>query len=172
MGLTIARQAAVLVFLAVAIGLGVNQVRSNRLLLIGDWSHEARLKTPSGQSMVISLEEAETLFFSGRAVFLDARPSADFERGHIAGAFCLPWQEFEFFFDRVFPDLLPDATIVAYCDGETCDLSEHLAEELYNMGYENVRVLINGWSVWLDAGLPTAQGMNGGGLAGDDDKIS
>jgi rhodanese-related sulfurtransferase len=155
LGLTIARQAAVLVFLTTVIGLGVNQVRSNRLPLIEDWSHEARLKTPSGQSMVISLDEAKALFLSGEAMFVDARPSAEFEQGHIAGAVCLPWQEFEVFFDSVFPDLLPDATIVAYCDGETCDLSEHLAEELYNMGYENVRVLVNGWSVWRDAGLPT-----------------
>lgn len=152
-------QPCLIVFLAVVAGLGVNQVRSDRLPLIGDWSQDVRLKTAAGQSMAITLDEAKGLFSSGRAVFLDARSSADYEQGHIAGALCLPWQEFEDFFDRVIPDVPLDATIVAYCDGELCDLSKHLAEELHNMGYEKVRVLVNGWSVWQEADLPVEQGL-------------
>lgn len=152
-----AQQACVLVLLAMVTGLGVNLARNDRLPLIGDWSRDARLKTSSGQSMVISRDEAERLFRSGQAVFLDARSSSDYEQGHIAGALCLSWQEFDVFFDRVVPNLLPGAMIVTYCDGETCDLSKHLADELYNMGYENVRVLVNGWSVWQKAGLPAEQ---------------
>jgi len=159
--LRIVWQAGVLVLLSGVIGLGVNQVRSDRLPLVGDWSQEARLTAPSGQSMLITLGEAETLFLSGQAIFLDARSSKDYEQGHIEGALCLPLQEFDVFFDHVIPNLLPGATIVTYCDGETCDLSKQLAEDLCNMGYESVRVLVNGWSVWLDAGLPTEHGMKG-----------
>ncbi len=108
--------------------------------------------------MIVSLDEATRLFHSGRAVFLDARSSAEYEQGHIAGALCLPWQEFDAFFDHVFPKLYPGITIITYCDGVTCDLSKHLAEELQIMGYEDVRVLVNGWSVWLEAGLPVEEG--------------
>ena len=157
-GMKLVLQVGFIMLLAVMTGLGVNQVRSDPLPLIGDWSTEARLQTPSGQNMTISLDEATRLFHSGQAIFLDARSSAHYEEGHIASALCLPWQEFDIFFDQVFPNLLPGVTIITYCDGETCDLSKHLAEELYNMGYENVRVLVNGWSVWLDAGLPVEEG--------------
>lgn len=48
--------------------------------------------------------------------------------------------------------------IVTYCDGESCDLSHELALFLKEMGFENVRVLVNGWSVWQQAGLPTDAG--------------
>jgi rhodanese-related sulfurtransferase len=158
-GLRTVWQAGGLVILAAVIGLGVNQVRSDRLPLVGDWSQEARLKTPSGQGMIITLEEAEALFLSGQAIFLDARSSTEYEQGHIESALCLPWQEFNVFFDHVMHNLFPGATLITYCDGETCDLSKHLAEELYNMGYENVRVLVNGWSVWQKAGLPVGRGL-------------
>ena len=43
--------------------------------------------------------------------------------------------------------------IIAYCDGEHCDLSHELALFLKEMGFENARVLVNGWTVWQQAGL-------------------
>ena len=49
--------------------------------------------------------------------------------------------------------------IVTYCDGENCDLSHDPALFLKEMGFENVRVLVNGWTVWHEAGLPT-EGRN------------
>ena len=44
--------------------------------------------------------------------------------------------------------------IITYCDGESCDLSHELALFLKEMGYDNVRILVNGWTVWQHAGLP------------------
>jgi 3-mercaptopyruvate sulfurtransferase SseA len=49
-------------------------------------------------------------------------------------------------------------TLITYCDGESCDLSHELALFLKEMGFENVRVLVNGWSVWQQAGLPFQTG--------------
>jgi rhodanese-related sulfurtransferase len=49
-------------------------------------------------------------------------------------------------------------TLITYCDGESCDLSHELALFLKEMGFENVRVLVNGWSVWQQAGLPLQMG--------------
>ena len=46
-------------------------------------------------------------------------------------------------------------TIITYCDGENCELSHDLAMYLKDMGFTNVRVLVNGWTVWQNAGLPT-----------------
>lgn len=143
---------------ACATGLMVNVVRPGGLTLVGDWSPEARLTTDSGESMGISLEEAERVFASGTAVFLDARPEGLYREGRIRGARNLPWQSFEAHLDKVIAEIPPDTLIVTYCDGEECALSEDLARELLFMGYERVRVLINGWTRWTEAGLPTEQG--------------
>lgn len=47
-----------------------------------------------------------------------------------------------------------DAVIITYCDGDTCNLSKELALLLENLGFSKVRVLVNGWTVWQNAGLP------------------
>jgi len=52
-------------------------------------------------------------------------------------------------------------TLVTYCDGEDCALSHDLAMFLKDLGYGDVRVLVNGWTVWQDAGLPVQK--EGGG---------
>jgi rhodanese-related sulfurtransferase len=74
----------------------------------------------------------------------------------------LPWQSFEQYIERVWRELPDDAWIVTYCDGEDCSLSEDLAKELMAMGYEKVKVLLNGWTRWLEAGLPTEVGKSAG----------
>jgi rhodanese-related sulfurtransferase len=125
---------------------------------VSDWSLGARLTTDSGESMVISLEEARKVFSSRAAFFLDARSEALYREGHIRGARNLPWQSFEANQDKVMAEIPLDTLVVTYCDGENCSLSEDLARELLFMGYEKVRVLVNGWTRWTEAGLPTEQG--------------
>jgi len=76
-----------------------------------------------------------------------------------------PWDVFRNGTDRQFieatKDISPDATIITYCDGETCNLSHNLALFLLDMGFSNVRVLINGWTVWLEGNLPVEKGNTG-----------
>ena len=156
------RQSGTILVLAAAAGLLMNQARSDTLPLVGAWSPDARLTTASGESLVISLKEARALCSNKEAVFLDARSSQDYARGHIRCALNLPWQSFEEYIGRVWEEIPDDAWIVIYCDGEDCSLSEDLAKELIAMGYEKVKVLVNGWTRWLKAGLPTEVGKNDG----------
>ena len=53
--------------LAVFLGFSINQFRDSRLPLFDDWSMEARLITPSGVRLDISLVEAKNLFFQHRS---------------------------------------------------------------------------------------------------------
>lgn len=69
----------------------------------------------------------------------------------------LPWQEADRYFMELADRLDVAETIVTYCDGVSCELSHELALFLKEMGFENVRVLVNGWTVWQQAGLPTAK---------------
>ena len=147
-------QMLAVVVLAAVIGLGSNQWRTDGLPLIGDWSSETRFRDVSGESLVVSIDEARRLFDGNAVIFLDARPGSLYGAGHIQDALSLPWQEVDRYFAEVHEKLDPEKPVITYCDGESCDLSHELALFLKDMGFENVRVLVNGWSEWQAAGLP------------------
>jgi rhodanese-related sulfurtransferase len=148
------RQLSVIVLAAVAVALISNHFRSTPLPLVANWSQEARLTSPSGRQLAISLDDAKFLHQSNGAVFMDARPLEEFTQGHIQGAISLPWHEAEQLVMDVTANLANDAAIITYCDGDTCNLSKDLALFLENLGFSNVRILVNGWTVWQQAGLP------------------
>jgi 3-mercaptopyruvate sulfurtransferase SseA len=134
---------------------GVNHWRSDGIALVGDWSPEARFADAAGDSLIIDMAEASHLFREKAVVFVDARPKSQYLEGHIRGALNLPWQEVDQYFTEMADRIDGSEMIVTYCDGESCDLSHALALFLQEMGFANVRVLVNGWTVWQQAGLPT-----------------
>lgn len=153
-------QVPVLILLSGLIAIGVNHLRANSIPLIGDWSTGSRVADTKGESLVIDLEQARVLFEQNAVQFVDARPPSQYAEGHVRGALSLPLQEVDRYFVETADRLESQKTIVTYCDGESCDLSHELALFLKEMGFENVRVLVNGWTVWQEAGLPTDKEMN------------
>jgi rhodanese-related sulfurtransferase len=147
-------QCGVILALAVSLGVSINQFRDNGLPLFVDRSMETSLTMPSGTRPDISLIEAKKLFLQHAAFFIDARPKEDFERGHIKGAKSLPWNEVDNKFMAVTEDIPDEMPIITYCDGEACELSHHLANFLIDLGFKNVRILVNGWTKWRNADLP------------------
>ena len=107
---------------------------------------------------VITLEDAKTLWNGAAGFFLDARAPADYQAGHIAGAFNLPIESFEQQYPQIATMITPDTPLVAYCDGQVCDLSHRLAIKMRELGYKNVHVLVNGWTAWKQANLATNRG--------------
>ena len=156
-------QAAILTFMAAALGLLVNQLRSDSMPLLGDWSPEARITLKFGKNILIPFEEAKEKFLTGSAVFLDARTPELYQKGHIRGAHSFPVGEFDQLAHKVFMDFPEDTLIVIYCDGQDCALSAMLALKLKEIGFDNVRVLHNGWSVWKNNQLPSQGGEASGG---------
>lgn len=152
-------QIPALVIMAGLIALGINQWRTDGIALIGNWSVEARFSDTAGESLVIPIDQAGALFEQDAAVFLDARPQGQFMGGHIRGALNLPWQEVDRYFMEMADRLDGAGMIITYCDGESCDLSHELALFLKEMGYSNVHILFNGWTVWQQAGLPIEGGL-------------
>jgi rhodanese-related sulfurtransferase len=151
-------QVPALVILSAAAALAVNALRPDRLPLIGDFSVAARMTTAMGERMDVTLEEAEKLFFTHTAVFIDARSAEDYANGHIQGARSLPWHDVDIKFIDVTQDMDLENPVITYCDGETCELSHDLALFLRDAGFTNTRVLINGWTVWQQKGLPVEAG--------------
>ncbi|BDU78295.1 rhodanese-like domain-containing protein [Mesoterricola sediminis] len=94
--------------------------------------------------------------------FLDARRSADYAAGHVAGAWCIPvWEDgaaeaITRFEAQAAPD--PKAPLVLYCSGGGCEDSHLLARRLLELGYRNLLVYGGGWPDWTAQGRPTARG--------------
>ena len=151
-------QTLALALLAAVLGLFANQVRSDSIPLLGDWSPEARITLKFGKNILIPFDKAKDRFLTGSAVFIDARTPDHYQEGHIQGARNMPIAEFDQLADKVFMEFPEDTLFVTYCDGEDCDLSGQLALKLKQIGYENVRVLHNGWTVWKNHQLPFQSG--------------
>jgi rhodanese-related sulfurtransferase len=115
-------------------------------------------ETPKAGDLV-TLKEARQLWeMQGVAFFLDARPPRQYSQGHIAMAWNLPADQFQQYLPNVQPMLAPDSPIVVYCDGIECELSHRVAKKLRDQGYQNVRVLVNGLTLWKEAGLAINEG--------------
>lgn len=146
------QRAAIILTGSIALGLLANAVSPKGI------PYSTPPKVELSAKEIISLEEANRLWGSGAAFFLDARSPADYAAGHIANAFSLPEEDFQAHWPQIAPMLTPEARIVAYCDGVECELSHSLAGKLRALGYTNVHVLVNGWTVWRAAGLSTQTG--------------
>lgn len=109
----------------------------------------------------ITLRQARYLFENDMAIFIDARPSGEFEKGHIAGAFSVPTNSFENG-PPVAAQILDDQRyVVIYCSGGNCEESHLVAEDLalerpdlMNM----IHICVDGYPAWTEAGLPTQDG--------------
>ncbi len=152
-------QIPALLILASLIAVGVNHWRSDGIPIVGDWSTKARFSDAAEKSLIIDLNRAVKLHESQEAIFVDARPESLYLEGHIRGALNIPWQDVDRYFVEVINRIDREKYIITYCDGENCELSNELALFLIQMGFENVHVLVNGWTEWQQAGLPTDESI-------------
>jgi rhodanese-related sulfurtransferase len=84
-----------------------------------------------------------------QVVWVDARPRARYDTGHIDGAVLLNEDEW----DALVPEFLnvwdPEKAVVVYCDGGGCDASHDVANRLRrDFAIETVYVLKGGYPAW------------------------
>jgi rhodanese-related sulfurtransferase len=102
---------------------------------------------------MIQIEEAQELFGSGTAVFIDTRDELEYRAGHIKGAINIPLVEFDTRLDslRALPG---DEVLITYCDGTECSSCIEFANRLYSAGISNVKIFFGGWEEWKASQLP------------------
>jgi len=147
-------QLVFIVIFAAAVGIGFNYVRNAPLALVGDGFNPSRLLDKTGNDITIGLSEAKTHFENKTALFFDARDKESFEIGHIKEATNIPFQDIDNYFMELAGNIAAETLIITYCDGQACNLSHELALFLIDMGFSNVRVLVNGWTQWQQANMP------------------
>jgi rhodanese-related sulfurtransferase len=105
----------------------------------------------------VSQKELKEMIDKGTVVIVDNRPVVDYDQQHIKGALPLPWDmDIAAQARKILPK---DKLIVTYCDcGPGESDSADVAGQLVRAGFKNVKTLADGWSSWLDAGLPVEKG--------------
>jgi rhodanese-related sulfurtransferase len=102
------------------------------------------------ESNLVSVEVARG--WGANAIWVDARPTDEFERDHVPGAVSLNedgWGEaLSRFLAR---DWSPEKKIVVYCSTESCNLAEDVARRLREESKlpNEIRILKGGWEAWL-----------------------
>lgn len=154
-----AKEAVVLIFIAVGIALSVYAIRPDKIgdvPAVENKGAGAQL-SPEGAYSEITVEEAVRLYQEKQAIFADARHRADFEAGHIKGAVHLYAAEQDIWLPDFLAATDPSTVVVTYCDGADCHLAPELAEILFFNGFDHVRYLKDGWSQWHEGGFPVEQ---------------
>ncbi len=98
---------------------------------------------------VPKVEAAQVRAWGDQVLWVDARPRAEFEQGHIAGAVLLNEDEWNGLVAQFLNAWDPDKPIVVYCEGGRCQASKSVASRLLTeLQLENVHVLKGGWKSW------------------------
>lgn len=97
------------------------------------------------------VEVATARAWGDSALWVDARPSDEFDRGHIPGAVSLNedrWSEALAQFMGT--QWSPEKKIVVYCSAASCNLAEDVARRLRNEVKlpNEIRILKGGWEAW------------------------
>lgn len=144
-------QCAILFAAAILSGLVDRSLRKNPLPWKQDWSNMVTASANAAGVATIPLERAAEIAKTQSHIILDARPHADFNAGHIPGAFSVPSQEMEKYLGDVLPLLTPAQPIMTYCSGHECDESVTLSRHLVQNGFTNIVLFVGGWSEWSAA---------------------
>jgi len=154
----IVKESLVILVMAVTIAVTINELRQASLPLFGFDSTKIagiiRTNIPR-----ITLTEAYNLYRQHKVVFVDARDPFSFEEGHIKGAINMYPDEVAFRLAQLKAMLSAESIVVTYCDGLQCPLSQETAQTLQSHGVPVVKVLADGWSLWINAGYPVTKGQ-------------
>ncbi len=150
------QHAAVILALSAVLGLVSNWSLVRRFLK-GEFRESFLTEDRYPGIRVISLLEAQDLFFARQAVFLDARSAGLFMDGHVPEARSLPYETARDGMPGEILALDRNGTIVIYCEGGDCQSSLAIAKLLHTKGFTDLRVVEGGWEDWKAAGLPESR---------------
>ncbi len=144
---TPAKQIGSILLASAVLAVAANFFHPRRIPWIQDWSHQVEDRAAQHEIRLVSHAGAVELFETQSAVFIDARPEAEFLKGHIPDAFSSPLESWDQHF-MVFADYIAAGSkLIVYCSNRECDDALLLAKELQSMG-GNVALFIDGFEGW------------------------
>ena len=101
----------------------------------------------------MDIEDAEYLYNSGKALFIDARGPNEYADAHIKGAINIPVNTTPEQIAKM-KDVLGNKLLVTYCHGVGCHLSDKSAYLLFDAGYHKLGIFFGVWPKWNEHKLP------------------
>ncbi len=155
------KEIIILVGISVTLAMIINFLSPKGIALIGQWdtSNGVISASPTGPEEwkpeeITSVARAKEIFDNGNVLFVDARSQDDYEDGHIPGAVSLPAGQFDELVGSFLDRHAAARSIVTYCSGRACEDSHHLAQLLHELGFDHVKVFIDGFLGWKAEGYP------------------
>lgn len=132
------RQALMLIGLALLPALGQATYFRNKV------SWQSRLSAAE----VVTVDQARSL--GGNVMWVDARPTEEFERDHIPGAILLNEDSWNELLSQFLGEWSPDKKVIVYCSAQSCNAAGEVARRLrQEAGLNNILVLQGGWEEWV-----------------------
>ncbi|HTB34816.1 MAG TPA: rhodanese-like domain-containing protein [bacterium] len=106
-------------------------------------------------------DEAKAAWEAKDSLFIDARAKSEYDQGHIPGAIPLPLNpdaDFNKYFDQYASKIKSAKHLITYCHGAGCQLSNKVAQKLWDKGYHNVGSFFGGWPQWNEHQMPVETG--------------
>jgi rhodanese-related sulfurtransferase len=105
-------------------------------------------RSPIPASEMVTVDQARAL--STNAIWVDARPDAEFAREHVPGAVLLNEDRWNELLPQFLTIWSPEKKVVVYCSEQNCNASREVAKRLRDEAQlKNVFVLEGGWEEWL-----------------------
>jgi rhodanese-related sulfurtransferase len=139
----------------------VNFFSPGGVALIGEWDASKGVVNAKSKERPIQhdieiddIRTVKKLYDSGSVIFVDARAGHLYQKKHVKGAVSLPLEQFDANIEPFLTAYPPSAELIIYCSGRECDEAHRLAQSLIDIGYERLRVFIDGFEGWRQAGYP------------------
>ena len=153
------KESVIIAAIVLIFAISFNLLRSSYIPLLG-FSSANLIKQQQALIPEINIRDAYDLYLKKKVVFVDARDPLSFAEGHIAGAINIYPDEASLHAASLKTKLSSDSLVITYCDGPQCPLSKETAHTLLLRGIPTVKVLVNGWNLWLNAGYPVTKGKS------------
>ena len=138
MKFSLARQALILVALALVPGLGEAVY----------FRHNISWQSAIPPSELVTVDQARA--WGENVIWVDARPDEEFARDHAPGALALNEDRWNELLPQFLAAWSPGKKVVVYCSAESCDLAREVAERLRKEAQlSDVFVLEGGWEAWV-----------------------
>lgn len=137
-----------IVILSAGLGFVSNHLNPNGIQVFTKQENaELTQKSVPDQPVAVQKQQVVQLLKQENALIIDARLPDAYHQSHIPGAVNISFEQLGMHFDKI--ESLPhDQWLITYCDDSACDLSELLAHELFNLGYQFVGYYKGGLEEW------------------------
>lgn len=151
-----------ILLIAIVAAFARNYLNPKGIAIWGQWDKDKGVVSALSKDMpaipvsfeIQNISEAKQLYDAAKTIFVDARGAEAYKEGHVKGAISLPVDDFHSIGQAFLEKFPPSTAMVVYCSGRECEDSHTLAGYLKDLGYTNVRIMIDGYPGWEKGGYP------------------